>query len=233
MTITPAMPYLGTLGLRKESIRTRILRTAVAGSLIGVARIVTGAEARWVGCAPSAATRIYVANHTSHADFVLLWAALPPSLRARTVPVAAAEYWNSNAIRRYLANQVFRSVLIERDRVDRRHNPLASMLHALDGGNSLIVFPESTRGPGKTLLPFKCGIYHLANARPDIEIIPVWIDNLYRVLPRGAILPAPLQCSATFGEPTRLAAGEDKQEFLARLHRTVEQLGSPSCSVSR
>jgi 1-acyl-sn-glycerol-3-phosphate acyltransferase len=203
----------------------------IAGILISTVRVVTGGEARWVGCTPSETRRIYVANHTSHADFMLLWAALTPNLRSCTFPVAAADYWDRNAARRYLAKQVFQAVLVKRDHIDRTHNPLAPMVQALDRGSSLIMFPEGTRGNGEVLLPFRCGVHHLAQARPSVELVPVWIDNLYRVLPKGAILPAPLLCSVTFGEPTHLLPGEEKKEFLARLHQIITCLGA-SCATN-
>jgi 1-acyl-sn-glycerol-3-phosphate acyltransferase len=217
---------------QKESIGAQVLRRILTGTLISTARAITGAEARWVGCVPSETRRVYIANHTSHADFILVWAALTPGPRSRTLPVAAADYWNANAVRRYMAKQVFRAVLVERDRIHRTHDPVVAMIEALDGGNSLIMFPEGTRGHGEALQPFKCGIYHLAHARPNVEVVPVWIDNLYRALPRGAILPAPLLCSVTFGEPTHLLAGEDKKAFLARLQHTVTRLGAP-CATNR
>jgi 1-acyl-sn-glycerol-3-phosphate acyltransferase len=188
------------------------------------ARLITGAEVRWIGSAPSGAQRIYIANHTSHADFILLWAALPPCVRANTRPVAAADYWTRGILRRLLIEHVFDGVLIDRGRADHAHNPLAPMLRALDSGGSLIIFPEGTRGCGDQLLDFKCGIYHLARERPDVELVPVWIENLHRVLPRGAILPVPLLCSVTFGEPTHLARQEDKKTFLARLRQSVIDL---------
>jgi 1-acyl-sn-glycerol-3-phosphate acyltransferase len=224
-------PFTGSLETQEQSFRGPIHGRVLAEMLVSTLWIITGAEARWVGCTPSATRRIYIANHTSHADFILLWAALPPRLRSRTVPVAAAGYWDRNAVRRYLARQVFRAVLVERDHVDRTHNPLVPMVHALDSGNSLIVFPEGTRGDGRALLPFKCGIYHLVQKRPNVELIPAWIDNLHRVLPKGAILPAPLQCSVTFGGPVHLLPGEDKTAFLERLHRTVTDLGA-SCATN-
>jgi len=211
----------------EDAIGTRLLRHIITGGLITVARAVTGAEARWVGCAPSESPRIYIANHTSHADFILLWAALTPALRSRTRPVAAAEYWGKNPVRRYLAEAIFRSVLIERDRVDRLHDPITPILKALDRGCSLIMFPEGTRGDGAALQPFKSGLFHVAELRPDIELVPVWIDNLYRVLPKGSVVPAPLLCSATFGSPTHLQPGEDKRTFLARMQEAVTRLGEP------
>ena len=204
----------------------------VAGLIASLAKGFIGCEARWEGCAPSATQRIYIANHTSHADFVLLWAALPSHLRRRTFPVAAADYWDRGAVRRYLVREVFGAVLIERVPAERDGNPIEPILAALHRGESLILFPEGTRGRGSGLLPFKCGIYHLACERPDIELVPVWIDNPNRVLPKGSVLPAPLLCTAMFGKPTRLLPDEPKQEFLARLHRSVLGLRT-ACLTSR
>lgn len=197
----------------------------VARALVLTARAVVGAEARWVGCRPTRAQRIYVANHTSHADFVVLWSALPGELRELTHPVAAADYWKASRLRRYLAERVFGSVLIERDHVDRAHNPVHAMRLAINQGKSLILFPEGTRGPGGEPGEFKCGIYHLARQCPDVEFVPVWIANLDRVLPKGSLVPVPLLCSITFGEPTHLREGEDKQMFLARLRQAVIATG--------
>lgn len=214
-----------------ESIGARMMRRVIAAGLVSTARVIAGAEARWVGCTPSETRRIYFANHTSHADFMLIWAALTPDLRSRTLPVAAADYWNRNAVRHYLAKEIFHAVLVKRDRFDRAHNPLLSMMQALDRGNSLILFPEGTRGTGEALQSFKCGIYHLAEARPEVELVPVWIDNLYRVLPKGAVLPAPMRCSVAFGEPAYLLPGEDKHAFLERLRQRITRLGG-TCAAN-
>ena len=66
------------------------------------------------------------------------------------------------------------------------------------------------------LLPFKSGLYHLAKARPDVEFVPVWIENLNRVMPKGEIVPIPLLCSVTLGAPVALGADEEKAAFLER-----------------
>jgi len=204
--------------------RTRIARI-VSSALVLTARLVVGAEPRWAGCKPVVGQRIYVANHTSHADFVVLWASLPPKLRERTHPVAAADYWTRGPVRRFLAGRVFDAVLIDRQHVARSHNVLEIMRQALVEGKSLIVFPEGTRGTGSDLNDFKCGIYHVARCSPDVEIVPVWISNMHRVLPRGAFVPAPLLSSVTFGRPLVLAEREAKQDFLVRLRRAVIETG--------
>lgn len=195
-------------------------------------RVITGARALWLGCAPSAEHRVYFGNHASHGDFVLIWSALPPALRRRVRPVAAADYWRGDPLRRYLINAVFNGVLIERERDKRSQDPIQTLCEAVDGGSSLIIFPEGTRNPGDGLLPFKSGIYHLACQRPELEFVPVWLDNLARVMPKGAWLPLPLLCTASFGEPLRLQAGEDKSAFLDRARAALQALAPVEPTVS-
>ncbi|HEY3837118.1 MAG TPA: lysophospholipid acyltransferase family protein, partial [Bryobacteraceae bacterium] len=167
---------------------------------------------------------IYFANHSSHLDFILLWSALPFKLRRRTRPVAAADYWFQGNFRQFLIRRVFNGVSVERQGRVSGVNPLQPMLDALDGGDSLILFPEGTRGSGEELQPFKSGIFHLAKHRPDIELVPVWMENCYRVMPKGSFLPVPLLCSVRFGAPTRLGGGETRPEFLGRLQKAIEGL---------
>lgn len=201
---------------------------ALGRLLCAFARALTGARARWLGCAPAATQRVYFANHGSHGDFVLLWASLPADLRERTRPVAGADYWNRGALRRYVANRVLRAVLIDRDQATRTQDPIEQMARLLDDGDSLIVFPEGTRNTTDApLLPFKSGLYHLGARCPDVELVPVWIDNARRVMPKGAIIPVPLLCTLSFGAPLRVAAGEDKAAFLERARAALLALRGP------
>lgn len=189
--------------------------------LIGVARLLTGAYANWVGCRPEARQRLYFANHSSHLDFILLWGLLPPAQRYRTRPVAGADYWNASALRRYLIHRVFRGVLVERGGKDSSANPLAPLQAALDAGDSLIFFPEGTRSLTDEMQPFKSGLYHLACENPALELVPVRIENLNRVMPKGALLPVPLVCILTFGTPVALEIEEPKSVFLERARQTI------------
>lgn len=188
-------------------------------------RLLTGAHGRWSGCAPVETQRIYCVNHTSHLDFLLLWTALPGRLRRTTRPVAAADYWNAGAVRRHLIHNVFRGVLV--DRSAKAPRPLENVFAALGQGDSLIYFPEGTRGPGEGLLPLKSGIYHVAKEFPAVELVPVWIDNSYRVMPKGMFFPVPLLCSMTFGAPLRMLEGEERDPFLLRLRNAMLELQPP------
>lgn len=194
-----------------------------ASCIAWCARVLTGVRARWQGCAPVPEQRVYFANHTSNLDFVLLWSALPGALRRKTRPVAARDYWKGG-VRQWLAGSVFRAVLIERHTVTRESNPLTPMLDALAGGESLIIFPEGTRNPDGEVNPFKPGLFHIAKAKPEVALVPVFIENLNRVLPKGEILPVPMLCSVTFGEPLHLAEGEAKPQFLTRAREAMLKL---------
>lgn len=191
-------------------------------------RLFTGGRGRWVQpCMEDERPRIYFANHTSNLDFVLLWSVLPPSRRRRTRPAAAHDYWTASALRRWLATRVFRAVLIERRHVTRQNNPLDQLGAALVAGESIIIFPEGGRSADEQMRPFKSGIYHLAKRHPDAELVPVHIENLNRVLPKGECLPLPVICAVTFGAPIVPGETEDKEDFLRRAREAVQTLGEP------
>lgn len=171
-------------------------------------------------------TRIYFANHTSHLDFAVIWANLPSIQRRRCVPVAARDYWETGRIRRYFAQQVFRAVLVDRKRVSVRSNPLLPMDEALERGDSLIIFPEGTRSLDGATRRFKPGIYHLAKHNPEVSLVPVCLENLNRILPKGERLPIPVLSAITFGQAMQLEPGETKRDFLERAESAVEELRS-------
>ncbi|HVO87733.1 MAG TPA: lysophospholipid acyltransferase family protein, partial [Casimicrobiaceae bacterium] len=178
------------------------LERLTARAICAFARGLTGARALWKGCAPLASTRVYFGNHTSHGDFVLIWASLPETLRMRTRPVAGGDYWNTSPLRRWVINDVFRGVVIDRAPGPDRPDPVEQMSQALAQDDSLILFPEGTRNTtDAVLLPFKSGVYHLASRHREVEFVPVWIDNLNRVMPKGEVVPIPLLCTVTFGAP--------------------------------
>ncbi len=190
----------------------RLLRSGLATA----AGLLTGVRALWAEPPPTAPC-VFYGNHVSHGDFVLLWAVLPPALRKRTRPVAGADYWDRDPLRRYIGRRVVRAVLIERERTRRREDPIAQMDAVLAAGGNLILFPEGTRNLGDAdLLPFRSGLYHLAAGRSGLPLVPAWIDNLHRVLPKGEFLPIPLLCTVRFGAPVVLMPGEGKGAFLDR-----------------
>ncbi|QOF79397.1 lysophospholipid acyltransferase family protein [Variovorax sp. 38R] len=272
--------------------------------LLGIVRLLTGAQARWYGCPPKAEQRIYFANHQSHADLVMIWAALPEELRSITRPIAARDYWANTPFKRWITTEVFNAVYVERaatapaaaaapvappppearppaastapaERIEPSMepllpietitvaeapqeiqgqldlpapppppppvapppviepealaatpeppaaDPLAPLIDALRSGDSIIIFPEGTRGHTGEPQKFKSGLYALATMFPDVVLVPAWIDNVQRVMPKGEIVPVPILCSVTFGAPIRVEDGEERRPFLDRARAAV------------
>jgi 1-acyl-sn-glycerol-3-phosphate acyltransferase len=202
----------------------------IATTLAVACRLVSGATVQWQ-CDPRAGRqRIYFANHSSHLDFIVIWSALPSGLRASARPVAGTDYWGKGSLRQYLANRVFHAVLIDRagGGPDVARASIQRMADEMGDRHSLIVFPEGTRGVDGRLGPFKSGLYHLSRARPDVELVPVYLDNLNRILPKGEVLPVPMLSRVVFGQPLPANPHDEKDVFLTRARDALIQLGATS-----
>ena len=191
--------------------------------LLGLIRVLTGSQARWYGCPPKAEQRIYFANHQSHADLVLIWAALPHELRSITRPIAARDYWTKTPFREWITTAVFNAIYVVRERTADQ-DPLEPLFDALAQGDSIILFPEGTRGHAEEPASFKAGLYNLTQRFPNVVLVPAWINNVQRVMPTGEVVPVPILCSVTFGAPIVLHVGEDRSAFLTRARQSVLDL---------
>ena len=209
-------------GLR-VCIITGMLAKFMGWFLLGLVRVLTGSQARWHGCPPKAEQRIYFANHQSHADLVMIWAALPQELRSVTRAIAARDYWTKTPFKQWLTTEVFNVIYVSRDRT-ADEDPLEPLLAALANGDSIILFPEGTRGHAEEPQAFKAGLYNLAAKFPGAVLVPAWINNVQHVLPKGEVVPVPVLCSVTFGAPIQLEDGEDRATFLKRAREAVMAL---------
>jgi len=191
-----------------------------------LARFFSGASVRWVDSQPDTCQRVYFANHTSHLDAIVIWSSLPQEVRMITRPVAAKDYWTAGTVRRYIATRLFNAILIDRTEIKVHQSPVDIMIREIGQQYSIIVFPEGGRATGinPEVGEFKSGLYYLCKKRPDLELIPVYIDNMNRILPRGEVLPVPLLSSVTFGPPMWLEKGEAKADFLERARQAVRKL---------
>jgi 1-acyl-sn-glycerol-3-phosphate acyltransferase len=197
---------------------------AVTGPFLALlAKLLSGASVRWIDCQPDTCQRVYFANHTSHLDALVLWSCLPREVRTVTRAVAAKDYWERGPLRRHIAKS-FNVLLIERMEIKVHQSPVDLMLREMGARYSLIVFPEGGRSVNDEMGEFKSGLYYLSKKRPDLELIPVYMDNLNRVLPRGEVLPVPLLSCITIGPPLWLEAGESKANFLTRAREAVRRL---------
>jgi 1-acyl-sn-glycerol-3-phosphate acyltransferase len=199
----------------------------IARSLAFIARVISGATARWTAPIDPDRQRVFFANHTSHLDFILVWSALPPAMRERTRPVAGSDYWGKGALRRYLATKVYTAILIERPTSDSGHavaaaaKSIESIAAGMGDHSSIIVFPEGTRSLTGEIRPFKSGLYHLLRLKPGLEIVPIYLANMNRILPKGEVLPVPLIGRVIVGAPMTLDPDEDKHAFLGRAREAM------------
>jgi 1-acyl-sn-glycerol-3-phosphate acyltransferase len=200
-----------------------MLAKAMSLFLLGFVRLLTGAQARWYGCPPKAEQRIYFANHQSHADLVMIWAALPQELRSITRPIAAKDYWTKTPFKQWITTAVFNAIYVDRAKTADQ-DPLEPLIQALENGDSIIIFPEGTRGHAEEPQPFKAGLYNLALKFPQVVLVPAWIDNVQRVMPKGEVVPVPILCSVTFGTPIQLEPSEERRAFLDRARQAVIEL---------
>ncbi len=200
--------------------------------LIGLTRFLVGGHAHWIDTRPEQKQRIYFANHGSHIDTLLLWSALPRHLRATTHAAAAADYWGQGAVKRFIAQKGLNAVLINRSGSSAPGEALEPLRKVLSEGHSLILFPEGTRSANRLPGSFKSGLYRLAKEFPNAELIPVYLDNPARAMPKGAMLPLPIICSAHFGAPLALIENEEKERFLQRAQAAVSALAPPAPEVT-
>ncbi|MEO1615780.1 MAG: lysophospholipid acyltransferase family protein [Planctomycetota bacterium] len=197
--------------------------TLTSHVIVLLAKLFSGFTVRWVDCQPDTCQRIYFANHTSHLDAVVLWSALPKEIRSLTRPVAAKDYWTSGWVKPHMAKS-FNALLIDRKQIKVHRSPIDIMLEEIGDVYSLIVFPEGGRSSSDEMGDFKSGLYYMGKKRPDLELVPVYIDNVNRILPRGEVLPVPLLSCITIGAPIFLEAGEPKNKFLTRARQAVLDL---------
>ena len=193
--------------------------------LIVLTRIVSGATVLWYESQPDeSCQRVYFANHTSHLDALVIWSALPTAVREKTRMVAAKDYWDANPIRRHISRKLLNAVLIDRENVTLKNTPIQVMVDEMKNEYSLILFPEGGRSQDGTLGEFKSGLYYLCRRRPDLELIPIYLNNMNSILPRGKALPVPMLSRVIFGPPMWLETDERKESFLARARDAVLKL---------
>ena len=88
----------------------------------------------------------------------------------------------------------------------------------------MIIFPEGTRRPQPLPSEFKSGLWRLMREFPEVELIPVYIENLHRAMPKGVYIPVPTICSVRFGAPLEHDPSNTKEDFLTRARQAVIDL---------
>ena len=190
--------------------------------LINLVRIFSGIIIRCKSDDYLQGNAVFFANHTSHLDAMAILAALPGSLRRQVHPVAGLDYWQKNALRRFIAKNVLHCVLIDRRRAGA--GSFRQMTALLKEGDSLLIFPEGTRREDGNIGEFRSGMALLSDLVPEQRFIPVYLAGLNRTLPKGEYLPAPNMSKLIFGEALTRRKDESRDDFTARCRQALQDL---------
>ncbi len=166
-----------------------------------VLMLVLGVNIRHRERFPGTGPAVVLANHNSHLDTVALMAMFPLRDLHRIRPVAAEDYFDQGGPFAWFARNIIHILPINRQ--GGQENPLAAAEEALDRGEILILFPEGTRGEPERLAAFKKGAAHLAKARPETPVTPVYLHGFGKALPKGTVLFVPFNCDVFVGEAFR------------------------------
>ncbi|MBF0384438.1 MAG: 1-acyl-sn-glycerol-3-phosphate acyltransferase [Candidatus Omnitrophica bacterium] len=169
---------------------------------------------------------IIIANHSSHLDTVAIMNLFPLKFLSRIHPVAAADYFNRNTIVSFVSRLFFNILPIERKHICHNRNPLDAISAILAAGSSIILFPEGTRSLSGEIAPFHSGIAHVAKQFPIVPIIPVYMSNMWRALPKGEFIILPFICEMNIGKP--IYPDGSKEEIMEILRNTIVRLKGES-----
>ena len=171
---------------------------------------------------PDAGPAIVIANHNSHLDTLLLLSLFKTKLLHRLRPVAAADYFLKSGFSAWISLNLIGILPIRRDRKRGEKDPLNACYRALERGDILIIFPEGSRGAPEEMSSFKTGIARIARQFPKVPIIPIYIQNAGRALPKGKKVPVPLVFSAIVGQA--LYYGGDRAALMQQIKLSMETL---------
>lgn len=165
---------------------------------------------------------VLVANHSSHLDTVSLLNLFPLGRLRRVRPCAASDYFERDRLVSWFSHTFFNILSIARTELRRGEHPVRLMKEALGRGESLLFFPEGTRGTANELGPLRPGIAHLVEEMPDLRIVPAYLENMGRALPKGELLPVPFFCEVRLGAPRTFSG--TREQVLADLRAAIEAL---------
>jgi 1-acyl-sn-glycerol-3-phosphate acyltransferase len=173
---------------------------------------------------PREGPAVLAGNHNSNLDALAIISLMPLRLLPKLRPVAAMDYFLTGGFRSWFANNIIGIIPVKRGSGKEGGNPLALADEALDRGEILVIFPEGTRGEPETLQEFKKGIGHVAHAKPNVPVIPVFMHGLGKALPRGSMLLVPFNVIVSVGEP--LYGTDSYAEFVSKLQKAMSDLAA-------
>ncbi len=131
---------------------------------------------------------VFIANHTSHLDTLLVNAAMPPPIRENLYFGAAQDRWFVKGKKKLELKPWYQSLALGNfpimrgggaQALDYAHWLLAKDKH-------VFLFPEGTRAQGDELGEFKQGAAMLAQAN-GVPLVPLYLSGLQAIRPKGSL----------------------------------------------
>ena len=180
---------------------------------------------------------ILAANHSSHLDTVMVYAALPPPLRYLTAPAMSQDFFSAlfgkgrptlkqrleEACGYTLALTLFNAYPLPQ-RLSGARRALRYSGELIDAGYSILIYPEGTRTETGELLPFQPGIGLMAR-RLGVPVIPVRLQGLFAIYSVHDSWPHTGKVRVRFGSPIRPQPGEPHEAIASRVEAAVRALG--------
>lgn len=187
--------------------------------------LITGISIKNPQNLPKSGQFIIIANHNSHLDIMAIMSLFDSTMIQKVRPVAASDYFFKNRILKWISLHLIDIVPLDRS---TKHNhgthPLQPLYDALDQGDSLIIFPEGSRGDPEKLGRFKNGIGHLAKKYQNIDIIPIVLEETGKCLPKNEALLVPFIIKAEIKKPMRFKNYSlEIQDFVLKLEENFKK----------
>ncbi|MBI3830352.1 MAG: AMP-binding protein [Planctomycetes bacterium] len=189
-----------------QALQPRFSKTILQGAMRTTEKVFFNAylsiDAYGLEHLPPDQPALLAANHCSHLDTAAIRAVLGGRSSQLHV-MGAKDYFFDTRLKSWFFSTVFNVLPFERE--DNTLEGLSTCRAALDGGRSLLIFPEGTRSLTGKLLPFKSGIGILA-LELDYPVVPVFLQGTFEALPKGRAIPRPKHVSVRFGPPLDFTA---------------------------
>ena len=187
--------------------------------------IVSGMSVKNYELFPQEEQFIIIANHNSHLDIMAIMALFDVAHIKKIRPVAASDYFFRNKILKWISINLIDIIPLSRaaNRAEKKH-PLQDLYDAIEAGDSLVIFPEGSRGKPDELQHFKNGIGHIASKYPDLPIVPIVLEDTAKALPKDEalfvpfIIKAEVKKAITFNE-----IDLDVKQFVKKLEEIFQE----------
>lgn len=161
---------------------------------------------------------IIISNHQSYLDHYLHGSIVN---NGNCCFIAKSEHFQGKLSKFY--HSLVRSIPIDRNSPAKSRRSLLIAKYALQLKLNVIIYPEGTRSSSREMSNFKSGFLKLASLVSEVKIIPVTINNAYKILSKGEKIPHfNHRAQIKIHEPIIIKSGFDEQLVLNQCFNTVK-----------